>query len=71
MASAPLSPHRFTGKTVVVTGAGQGTGAAVATTAFALPFVVAWFSAGQKRRGVSPENEDVYDETKGERVTAA
>lgn len=43
--------------------------AAVVTTAFAIPFVVAWFSTWQRKRGISPEAEDAFYESKGARVT--
>ncbi|WP_434290530.1 2-keto-3-deoxygluconate permease [Celeribacter sp. SCSIO 80788] len=36
--------------------------AAVVATAFTMPFVVAWLSSWQKRRGVSPENEEAMYE---------
>ncbi|GAA4479612.1 2-keto-3-deoxygluconate permease [Enteractinococcus fodinae] len=32
--------------------------AAVVTTSFVLPFVVAWFAGWQRKRGITPENED-------------
>lgn len=38
--------------------------AAVVTTAFILPFFVAWLAAWQKRQGITPENEDRFYEEK-------
>ncbi len=38
--------------------------AAVVTTAFILPFFVAWLAAWQKRNGISPENEEAFYEGK-------
>ncbi len=37
--------------------------AAVVVTAFVLPFFVAWFANWQKRRGVTPENEEAFYES--------
>lgn len=37
--------------------------AAVVTTAFTAPFLVAYISNWQRRRGITPENEDAYYET--------
>ncbi len=37
--------------------------ASVVVTAFVLPFIVAWFANWQKRRGVSPENEEAFYES--------
>jgi len=36
--------------------------AAVVTTAFVLPFFVAWFAGWQKRNGITPENEEALYE---------
>lgn len=38
--------------------------AAVVVTAFVLPFFVAWLAGWQKRRGVTPENEEAMYESK-------
>jgi 2-keto-3-deoxygluconate permease len=38
--------------------------AAVVTTAFAIPFLVAWFSSWQRKRGITPEAEEAFYETK-------
>lgn len=38
--------------------------AAVVTTAFILPFFVAWLAAWQKRHGITPENEEAFYEEK-------
>lgn len=40
--------------------------AAVVTTAFILPFFVAWLAAWQKQRGITPENEQNFYETSSE-----
>lgn len=37
--------------------------AAVVTTAFILPFFVAWLASWQRRRGITPENEQALYET--------
>ncbi|QFY77648.1 2-keto-3-deoxygluconate permease [Alcaligenes faecalis] len=44
--------------------------AAVVVTAFALPFFVAWFANWQKRRGVTPENEEAFYESGGSKAVA-
>lgn len=44
--------------------------AAVVVTAFALPFFVAWFANWQRRRGVSPENEEAFYESGGTKSLA-
>ncbi|MCU1546997.1 MAG: 2-keto-3-deoxygluconate permease [Homoserinimonas sp.] len=36
--------------------------AAVVTTAFAIPFLVAWFTGWQRKRGITPEAEEIFYE---------
>lgn len=40
--------------------------AAVVTTAFILPFVVAWLAGWQRKNGISPEYEDAFYDGKGQ-----